>query len=112
MPLTRDEAWNALALHPDPTLEELFAADPDRVDKLSTRLELRGGEAPLGIRFDWSKTHLTDTLLSEFEALAEACDFAGMRAKMFAGEVVNPTEGRAAEHTAGGWLTGWGRRRV
>ncbi|VVT17639.1 Glucose-6-phosphate isomerase [Erythrobacter sp. EC-HK427] len=100
MPLTRDEAWNALALHPDPTLEELFAADPDRVDKLSTRLELRGGEAPLGIRFDWSKTHLTDTLLSEFEALAEACDFAGMRAKMFTGEVVNPTEGRAAEHTA------------
>ncbi|WP_151975738.1 glucose-6-phosphate isomerase [Erythrobacter sp. EC-HK427] len=98
--MTRDEAWNALALHPDPTLEELFAADPDRVDKLSTRLELRGGEAPLGIRFDWSKTHLTDTLLSEFEALAEACDFAGMRAKMFTGEVVNPTEGRAAEHTA------------
>ncbi len=96
MPLTRDEAWKALALHPDPTLAELFDADENRVDKLSTRLEL--GET--GVRFDWSKTHLTDGLLKDFEALAEASGFAEMRAKMFAGEVVNPTEGRAAEHSA------------
>ena len=40
MTITRDEAWKALALHPDPTLEELFADDPERVAKLSTRLEL------------------------------------------------------------------------
>lgn len=99
MTITRDEAWKALALHPDPTLEELFAADPDRVDKLSTRLEL-GLEGEGGIRFDWSKTHLTDELLTEFEALAEASGFAEMRQRMFAGEVVNPTENRAAEHAA------------
>ncbi len=96
MTMTRDEAWKALALHPDPTLEELFAEDPDRLDKLSTRLEL--GE--VGIRFDWSKTHLTEELLGEFEALAEAADFGAMRARLFAGEEVNPTEGRAAEHSA------------
>ena len=96
MTVTRDEAWKALALHPDPTLAELFDADENRVDKLSTRLEL--GET--GIRFDWSKTHLSDGLLRDFEVLAEASGFAEMRAKMFAGEVVNPTEGRAAEHTA------------
>lgn len=96
MPMTRDEAWKALALHPDPTLAELFAEDAGRVEKLSTRLEL--GET--GIRFDWSKTHLTDELLGEFEALADASDFAAMREKLFAGEVVNPTEGRAAEHSA------------
>ncbi len=94
--MTRDEAWKALALHPDPTLEELFAEDPGRVDKLSTRIEL--GE--VGIRFDWSKTHLTDELLGEFEALAKASNFNEMRERMFGGEVVNPTENRAAEHSA------------
>lgn len=97
MPLTRDEAWNALALRPDPTLVELFAADPDRVQKLATRLELSNTG---GILFDWSKTHLTDDLLSDFEALAEASHFDELRAKLFAGETVNPTEGRAAEHSA------------
>ena len=96
MTLTRDEAWRKLALHPDPTLEELFAGDPGRVEKLTGRLALADG----GIRFDWSKTHLTDDLLSDFEALAQASHFDAMRAKMFAGEVVNPTEGRAAEHSA------------
>lgn len=96
MTLTRDEAWQRLALHPDPTLAELFAKDPERVEKLSTRLELVEG----GVRFDWSKTHLTDGVLADFEALADACDFDAMRAKLFAGEVVNPTEDRAAEHSA------------
>ncbi|MGB3166665.1 MAG: glucose-6-phosphate isomerase [Alteraurantiacibacter sp.] len=106
MPLTRDEAWKKVALHPDPTLEEVFAADPDRVDKLSTRLELRGGDEPVGIRFDWSKTHLTDALLADFEALAEASDFDEMRRRLFAGEVINPTENRAAQHSV---LRGVGR---
>lgn len=96
MSITRDEAWRALALHPDPTLEELFAEDPGRVDKLSARFEM----GATGIRFDWSKTHLTEQLLAEFEALAEAADFPTMRGRLFAGEVVNPTENRAAEHSA------------
>ena len=51
--------------------------------------------------FDWSKTHLTDALLAGFEALAEAAGLRrAARGKLFAGEVVNPTEDRAAEHTA------------
>ena len=98
MTLSRDDAWKKIALHTDPTLEELFAADPDRVDKFSTRLEIAPGG--LGALFDWSKTHLTDDLLTDFEALAEASDFEAMREKLFAGETVNPTEGRAAEHSA------------
>ncbi len=106
MTITRDEAWKALALHPDPTLEELFAADPDRLDKLATRLELDVSGEKRGILFDWSKTHLTDELLGEFEALAEASGFDIMRERLFAGEVVNPTENRAAEHSA---LRGVGR---
>src|SRR5690606_9091147 len=71
-------------------------ADPDRVAKLSARLELGQG----GILFDWSKTHLTEALLDGFEALADAAGFTEARQRLFAGEVVNPTENRAAEHAA------------
>jgi glucose-6-phosphate isomerase len=77
-------------------LNELFARDPGRVEKLSGRIDTGEG----GILFDWSKTHLTDELLAGFEALAQAAGFSEARARLFAGEVVNPTEGRAAEHTA------------
>lgn len=103
---TRDEAWQKLALHPEHTLAELFAADPARVEALSARLETGGGEHPGGVLIDWSKTHLTDGLLTDFEALAEAAQFPAMRDRLFAGEVVNPTEARAAEHPA---LRGVGR---
>ena len=96
MTKTRVEAWKALALHPDPTLAQLFADDAERVSKLSARLELE----ETGILFDWSKTHLTDDLLSDFEALAEASEFDEMRRRLFTGQVVNPTENRAAEHSA------------
>ena len=96
MTTPRDDAWKAIALHPDPTLEELFAADAERVAMLAARLEW--GET--GALFDWSKTHLTDDLLADFERLAEASDFPEMRRRLFEGEVVNPTEGRAAEHSA------------
>jgi len=87
--------WSKLAGHERRPLKQLFE-DAGRVEKLTGRIELGDG----GIRFDWSKTHLTDELIADFEALAEAMNFAGMRAKLLSGEVVNPTEGRAAEHTA------------
>jgi len=94
-----DAAWDELEA-PRATLAELFAADPDRVGKLSARIELLAGEPGGGILFDWSKTHLTDELLTGFEALAEAAGFAEARRKLFAGDIVNPTENRPAEHTA------------
>lgn len=96
----RDAAWQALEALPAKPLAELFAADPARLDALSTRLELRADGLGGGVLFDWSKTHLSPELLDAFEALAEAADFTEMRRRLFAGEVVNPTEGRAAEHTA------------
>ncbi|QZH74637.1 MAG: glucose-6-phosphate isomerase [Erythrobacter sp.] len=100
MTLTRDEAWHTIALHPDHTLAELFAQDPERVEKLSARMKLGVEQSAASILFDWSKTHLTDAIIADFEALAEAAGFDDMRDKLFAGEVVNPTEGRAAEHSA------------
>ncbi|WP_369027224.1 glucose-6-phosphate isomerase [Qipengyuania sp. RANM35] len=103
---TPTELWHKLASLPRPTLGELFSAQRDggegadepagaeRVAMLSGRIELGDG----GILFDWSKTHLDRDVIAAFEELAEAMDFGGMRAKLFAGEVVNPTEGRAADH--------------
>jgi glucose-6-phosphate isomerase len=92
----REAVWNRLSTLPQQTLAELFAADPARVAALSTRFEI--GET--GALFDWSKTHLTAQMLGEFAALAEASEFDEMRRRLFAGEVVNPSEGRAAEHCA------------
>ncbi len=94
-------AWAALQALDKPTLKALFA-DPARLDLLSARLDLPGGT----VRFDWSKTHLDAAHLAGFERLAEASGFAARRAAMFAGEVINVTEGRAVEHTA---LRGVGR---
>ncbi|WP_137679038.1 glucose-6-phosphate isomerase [Aurantiacibacter suaedae] len=96
MTTTREECWTALEQLPQPTLAELFAADEARVEKLTRRIELDDG----GIRFDWSKTHLDDARIEGFETLAKASDFDEMRRRLFAGEVVNPTEERAAEHSA------------
>ena len=110
---TAAELWARLDNLPRPTLGELFSTQRDggeggsepgneeRVSNLSGRIELDEG----GILFDWSKTHLDSAVISAFQALAETMDFAGMRKKLFAGEIVNPTEGRAADH---GTLRGTG----
>ena len=96
--------WNAIKGLDRPTLQDLFAADGDRVAKHSTRLEwAESDELDMdagGILFDWSKTHLDDALLDGFEKLAAACDFDAKRAALLSGEAINVTEGRAAEHTA------------
>ena len=100
MTKTAAECWKALNLHPEPTLVDLFAQNADRVGQMSGTISWGEGESENAILFDWSKTHLTDGLLSDFEALAEAVGFAEKRAALLSGEVVNNTEGRAATHTA------------
>lgn len=89
-------AWQALRGLPKPMLAELFDGDPQRLERLCACLDLPEGS----ILFDWSKTHLDEPHLDRFEALAEAADFAGKREALLSGQIVNPTEGRAAEHTA------------
>ncbi|MDR2857089.1 MAG: glucose-6-phosphate isomerase [Novosphingobium sp.] len=88
--------WDGLKALPKPALKDLFAADGGRVARLSVKLDLPGG----GILFDWSKTHLDAAHLDGFLRLAEAVGFAERREALFAGDIVNPSEGRAAEHTA------------
>lgn len=84
--------WAFLESEPGAALVDLFDSDPGRVDVLSLGIA--------GLWFDWAKTHLTPSLLSGFHALAKAKNLSGIRDDLFAGRIVNPTEGRAAEHSA------------
>ena len=90
--MDENQAWAAIEATEPQTLAQLFAAEPDRLSRLALDLP--------GIRFDFAKTHLSAPLLAAFEALAGAKDLAGARDALFAGRIVNPTEGRAAEHSA------------
>lgn len=99
------DIWQRLSGLEQPTLAELFASDPDRVARLSQRIELGdvygdGNLGGAGILLDWSKTHLDDGVLRAFEELAEECGFEAARDDLFDGGIVNPTERRAATHGA------------
>jgi glucose-6-phosphate isomerase len=87
-----EEFFAKLTALPRPTLSALFASDAERVG----RLTLEQG----GLRFDFSKTHLDAETLAIMSDLAEMQDLTGKREALFTGATVNPTEGRAAEHTA------------
>ena len=87
-----NDAWNAIKKTPKTSLSELFTAEPDRLSRLSIDES--------GMLFDFSKTHLSTGLIGHFEALAAASGFTAKRDALFAGEAVNVTEGRAAEHPA------------
>ncbi len=95
-----EAVWTKLKGLDKPTLAQLFASDPDRLATFASRLELGAEETDAAILFDWSKTHLDAAHVAAFEELAVEMDVKGRRAALFAGDVVNPTEGRAAEHTA------------
>ncbi|HMR34381.1 MAG TPA: glucose-6-phosphate isomerase [Geminicoccaceae bacterium] len=94
--LTGSPAWRALASHAaslrDVHLRELFAADPDRFGRLSFRFE--------DMLVDISKHRVVDETLRLLLDLARACDVEGWRDRMFAGEAINNTEGRAVLHIA------------
>ena len=85
-------AWDAISAAEPVTLADLFKTEPDRLSRLAI------DEA--GIRFDFSKTHLSAGLVDSFLKLAEARDLSGHREALFSGKTVNVTEGRAAEHSA------------
>jgi len=89
--MTQD-VWKLVESAPASPLRALFADEPDRL----ARLVIEEG----GLRFDFSKTHLSAALVDAFLALADQAGLAARRDAMFAGGVVNPTEGRAAEHSA------------
>jgi glucose-6-phosphate isomerase len=87
-----DDAWTALHSIEIAPLGALFASDEGRVAAWSLHAH--------GITFDFSKTHLDAALAAGFAAVAAAADYAGKRDALFAGDVVNLSEGRAATHVA------------
>jgi len=87
-----EERLRAAAADQEATLTDLFAREPDRVSRLTIEES--------GIRFDFSKTHLTAPMVDAYAALAEEQGVKRAKEALFGGEIVNVTEGRAAEHTA------------
>ena len=89
-----DQAWQAVAAAvPRARLRQLI---DDGGAERQAMLVLR--EA--GIRFDWTKTRLNTAALDAFAGLADAAGLDAHRRALFAGDIVNPSEGRAAEHPA------------
>ena len=75
-----------------PRLDELFSAEPDRLSRLTFEVA--------GLYFDWSKTHLDVGTIERFIARASDAGFDAARNALFAGGIVNQSEGRAATHVA------------
>ena len=74
------------------TLRELFAADPDRASRMTFDAA--------GLHVDLSKNLVDQDTIDKLIALAEACNLAESREKMFEGVHINNTEDRAVLHTA------------
>jgi glucose-6-phosphate isomerase len=86
------DIWTAIKAATPKKLEALFDEDASRVDAMTI--------SQSGLRFDFSKTHLDGAAITAFSALAQEMGLDGAREKLFSGAVINPTEGRAAEHAA------------
>ena len=89
-------AWQALEAHHaeirDTHLRELFAADPERGE----RLVAEGA----GLHLDFSKNRITDKTVMLLGELARECGVAERRDAMFAGERINVSENRSVLHVA------------
>ena len=94
--LTNLPAWQQLEHHAATVrsthLRDLFAADPDRGERMVID--------DLGLYFDYAKHRVTDESLRLLVNLAEACDLRGRIDAMFRGEKINVTENRAVLHVA------------
>jgi glucose-6-phosphate isomerase len=94
--LTSSPAWQALTKHKEEiaqtTMRELFAKDANRFGKMSHEAS--------GVFLDYSKQRTTEETLKLLFALAKQADVEGWREKMFRGEKINVTEGRAVLHVA------------
>ena len=97
MPDVKDTpAWAALEAHfdtmKDVHMKDLFAKDPARFDKFNLKYE--------DLLFDFSKNAVTEETMDLLYKLAEQQDVLGMAKKMYSGEKINSTEGRAVLHIA------------
>ncbi len=89
-------AWAALEAHHerigDTHLRDLFAADPERGERLVAEAA--------GLRLDFSKNRISDETVMLLGELARERGVAERREAMFAGEHINVSEDRAVLHVA------------
>jgi glucose-6-phosphate isomerase len=94
--ISQSGIWKRLSQHHQAIaplhMRDLFAQDPGRGQRFTHRL----GDLLL----DYSKNRVTDETMALLRTLAAEADVAGMRDRMFAGEPINLTEGRAVLHVA------------
>jgi len=81
--------YNELA---DAQMRDLFDKDTQRFDKFSASFN--------DILLDFSKNIINDATMDKFEAVVEAAEVRAEAARMFSGEKINNTEGRAVLHVA------------
>ncbi len=95
-PLRERPAWQALERHHaeirDVHVRELFAADPERGERMWIEAA--------GLYADYAKHRATDETIRLLVELAEACGLRSAIDAMFRGERINRTEDRAVLHTA------------
>ncbi|AFT85784.1 glucose-6-phosphate isomerase [Paraburkholderia phenoliruptrix] len=93
-------SWSSLQAHYEQIrnahLRDWFAPENDPAPTRAERFAFAGG----GLAADFSKNRITDETLKLLVQLAREAGVEKRRDAMFAGDVVNPTEGRAALHTA------------
>ena len=91
-----DAAWTRLETAAkaagEQRIVDFFAAEPDRLELLTLDVA--------GLRLDLSKQAWDEAGLEAALDLAHAADVEGARARMFGGEAINSSEGRAVLHTA------------
>ncbi|HEX7598721.1 MAG TPA: glucose-6-phosphate isomerase, partial [Polyangia bacterium] len=96
MSIVETQAWKKLEQHraalDAKTMRQLFAEDPARFQRFSLRL----GD----LLVDFSKNRITGETMPLLCELARGAGVEAMRDKMFAGEPINLTEGRAVLHVA------------
>ncbi|NQZ53821.1 MAG: glucose-6-phosphate isomerase [Piscirickettsiaceae bacterium] len=88
--------WQSLQRHYSDlkytSMREEFALDSGRFDRFTANC----GDLLL----DYSKNRITKKTMEKLVALAKSVDMSGMTERMFTGEGINNTEGRAVLHTA------------
>ena len=94
--LPQTAEWQALQKHyesiKDSQMRDMFAKDPERFKKFSLKLE--------NMLLDYSKNRINEETMKLLIELAKASGVEEAREKMFTGEKINWTEGRAVLHTA------------
>ena len=94
---TELDVWNELTAHykggiAQKRLDDLCSADAERAAQMTIKID--------GLEIDFSRSHVTQETLGLLVKLAKAQGVEAMRDKMFSGEKINHTEGRAVLHTA------------